>query len=236
LQEISWSGSSVRAYRDGGRGHENVLTAEALMALDFLPRRHFLGEVLLAARGADRARQLLAAESEEATVTLLPDQLLIPSVESAGHDGIVVQPDAEITSPGCYALVEAKRIRRSQFAPEQLAREYLAALQYADRKSPLLLLVLGSQPPVPVAGMGRLSIVDAVDAGLPTVLDRVAGHTRERSDLLDRHGELVAWITWWDLADAVVRQQASFGASDPSIDACVSRLVESALTAVKRHS
>jgi hypothetical protein len=34
LEEISWEGASVRRYRDGGRGHENVLTAEVLTALD----------------------------------------------------------------------------------------------------------------------------------------------------------------------------------------------------------
>lgn len=40
LEEISWEGSRVREYRDGGRGRENVLTAEVLgHFLTFLVRR-----------------------------------------------------------------------------------------------------------------------------------------------------------------------------------------------------
>ena len=39
LQEISWE--RAISYRAGGKGRENVLTAEVLMALDFLPRTHF---------------------------------------------------------------------------------------------------------------------------------------------------------------------------------------------------
>lgn len=39
LQELSWVGSNIRAYRNGGLGFENVLTAEVLTVLDYLPRR-----------------------------------------------------------------------------------------------------------------------------------------------------------------------------------------------------
>jgi hypothetical protein len=43
--EISWEGARVREYRDGGRGRENVLTAEVLGALSYLPRSTFLAAV-----------------------------------------------------------------------------------------------------------------------------------------------------------------------------------------------
>jgi hypothetical protein len=66
LDEISWEGRSVRGYRGGGRGRENVLTAEVMTALDFLPRASFLGAVLDNAQGADAARAVLASEIEEA--------------------------------------------------------------------------------------------------------------------------------------------------------------------------
>lgn len=59
LEELSWVGSTIKAYRHGGRGYENVLTAEALQALDFLPRGQFLGEVLQQCTGADAARRKL---------------------------------------------------------------------------------------------------------------------------------------------------------------------------------
>ena len=117
LEEISWEGRSVRAYRDGGRGRENVLTAEVLWPLSCLPRGPFLGEVLRHAHGAEESRLRAAAEVEEAVVTLLPDQIEL------GPEVIVVQPDAIIVSPGAYVLVEAKRIRRSWFQVHQLPRE-----------------------------------------------------------------------------------------------------------------
>lgn len=62
LEEISWE--KARDYRAGGQGRENVLTAEVLVGLDFLPRTHFLGEVIRAAHGAEKARNQLAAEAE----------------------------------------------------------------------------------------------------------------------------------------------------------------------------
>ena len=55
LEEISWE--KARDYRAGGQGRENVLTAEVLVGLDFLPRTHFLGAVIQAAQGADVARK-----------------------------------------------------------------------------------------------------------------------------------------------------------------------------------
>jgi hypothetical protein len=72
LEELSWVGATIRNYRNGGRGYENVLTAEALQALDFLPRGAFLGAVLDVAHGADTARAKLISEIEEAKFTLLP--------------------------------------------------------------------------------------------------------------------------------------------------------------------
>ena len=236
LQEISWSGSSVRAYRDGGRGYENVLTAEALTALDFLPRAAFLGGVVSAAVGADEARGVLASQVEEASVTLLPDDLLLGSKNTPHDDRVVVQPDGILTSPQCYVLIEARRIRRSSFQPEQLAREYAAVLQHSGERSPLLLLLLGSPPPVAVKGLGRLSLIDAVDAGLPAVLNRMGQDSPPlRSQLLNRLPEVVAWITWDDLCNVLEDRLASFDSPDPSVQACVTRLVQSALSAVARH-
>jgi hypothetical protein len=62
LEEISWEGARVRGYRDGGRGRENVLTAEVLGALSYLPRSTFLAAVFRAAHGADETRERVAAE------------------------------------------------------------------------------------------------------------------------------------------------------------------------------
>ena len=58
LDELSWEGNA-RKYRGGGRGLENVLTAEVFQALDFLPRDAFLGAVL---RGAVLVPESVGAE------------------------------------------------------------------------------------------------------------------------------------------------------------------------------
>ena len=104
LEEISWEGRNVRAYRDGGRGRENVLTAEVLWPQSCLPRAAFLAEVLRHAPGADAVRMQAARRWKEAKVTLLPEQIEL------GPDRLVVQPDATVISPTTYVLVEAKRI------------------------------------------------------------------------------------------------------------------------------
>jgi len=52
LEEISWEGNA-RKYRQGGKGFENVLTAEVFQALDFLPRSSFLGRIIATLEGGD---------------------------------------------------------------------------------------------------------------------------------------------------------------------------------------
>ena len=56
LEEISGEGNARRC-QDGGRGKENVLTAEEFYPLDFLPRAVFLGRIVARAHGADAIRQ-----------------------------------------------------------------------------------------------------------------------------------------------------------------------------------
>lgn len=92
LDEISWEGNAKK-YRGGGRGKENVLTAEVFYPLSFLPRSWFLGQVIAGAHGAQTARQRVVDEIEHAELSLLPGDL--PLTNSA----IRVQPDALLTSP-----------------------------------------------------------------------------------------------------------------------------------------
>lgn len=137
LQELSWVGAQIRDFHDGGLGFENVLTAEALTALDFLPRTDFLGAVLEAAHGAAAARTKAVAEIEQAEVTLFPEQLVLrPNAPT--NQKLVVQPDGSVISTGSYVMIEAKRIRASTFQPEQLAREYVALMREAQGRTPLL--------------------------------------------------------------------------------------------------
>jgi hypothetical protein len=236
LAELSWAGATIRAYRDGGHGYENVLTAEVLQALDFLPRRRFLGQVLQSATGADESRRLLVEEIEEAAVTLLPgSQHLIPS--GAHHRyRLPVQPDGIIKGPRTYTIVEAKRIHASSFKPEQLAREYVLALRDAGECRPLLLLMLGEAPPVHVAGRGRLGIEEGISLHLKSVLTRAENHSFSFAEAHARIPEVVCWITWAEIARVVQNQLQHPDGHDESVNRCIQRLCTTISEAVSWHS
>lgn len=213
-----------------------MLTAEVLTALDYLPRTAFLGAVLAAAHGAEQARSRLMTEVEEAVITVLPDEVRLRPAGADQQGGLVVQPDAMIKSSGCYVLVEGKRLRRSSFQPEQLAREYLAVMQDASGRTPLLLLILGAPPPVSVQGLGRLSLQDSVAGQLPSVLSRTSCIGLGEADLLRRLPETVAWTTWPDVQQVAMRQHADFCSATPAVAGTMARLVASINDAIIRHS
>lgn len=230
LEEVSWEGERVRAYRDGGRGRENVLTAEVLSPLSYLPRDAFLGEVLRSAHGATDARMGAAGEIEDADLVLLPDEsLLLGST-------VVVQPDATLATPGHFVLIEAKRIRSASFQPEQLAREYVTLLDQAATRVPLLLLVLGSPPPVAVKGHGRLDPIDAVTSQLGAVLARTIGYEEDATSLVAQLPETLAWITWAEIREVIRRQAAHFPNATDGLAGTINRLAEAAITAIDWHS
>jgi hypothetical protein len=232
LEEVSWEHAT--SYRQGGRGRENVLSAEVMMALDFLPRDRFLGAAIRAAKGADHARNVLVNEIEEAELRFLPgDMTLAPN--RSGNDQLVVQPDALITSPGSFVLVEAKRVRSSSFQPEQLAKEYVATMAHAATRIPLILL-LGAAPPVLVRGRGRMSLEDAVASELASVLRRANNEHLAVEGLVERIHDVFCWITWSELSAVIGNQAADFSTTDPSVNASVQRLAKSLRSSIAWHA
>lgn len=229
LEEISWEGSRVRGYRDGGRGLENVLTTEVFMLLDFLPRRDFLGSVIGAAHGADDVRRTLIAEAEQAAIGVLPGDVVL-----AGAD-IKVQPDVEIVTESVSVLVEAKRIKASVFGPDQLAREYLALVQAADTRAPLLLVVLGAPPPIRVRKGGLVQIEDAIAASLLGIRASTTGVSENTDALMASLPERLAWITWAEIQD-VVAKVASRRSVEGSDQRAISRLAAALVTSIEWHS
>ncbi len=192
----------------GGRGRENVLTAEVLLPLGYLPRQAFLGQVLRAAHGAHDAREAVAREIEAAILTLLPDETVLPPT------GIVVQPDATLISANTHVLVEAKRIRAASFQAEQLPREYLALLQTAGARTPLLLVILGAPPPVKlIRHSGRVPLHDAVTLHLEAVHNRVEGALLGLAEMTRRLPETLAWITWAEIQQTVEMEARRFCAA-----------------------
>lgn len=231
LEELSWE--SAVEYRQGGRGRENVLSAEVLLALDHLPRRSFLGAVIEAAHGADVARNVLLQSIEKATLDFLPGDL--PLVPTAVRSQLKVQPDALLTTEDTFTLIEAKRIRRSAFQPHQLAREYVATLAHAGARMPLILL-LGVEPPVQIRGRGRMSLEEAIDTELTKVLSQSGDHGLAHDWLVNKIPEVFCWITWSEFYEVISRQAAAVSTSDPSVDASIQRLAASICAAIDWHS
>ncbi len=226
LEEISWE-KAVR-YRQGGRGMENVLTAEVFMPLDYLPRSEFLGEVFRRAHGADEVRAKVVAEIEDAEFTLLPDEAVV------GPNAIKVQPDGYVSTPSTLVLIEAKRIRSSSFQPKQLARELVALLQQAERRAPLLFLILAAPPPVRVSGLGRLDPIEAIASTLPDVLEETGSQLTAED--LDGVEEMFAWITWNEIDALVSDQVASFADLPLGPRKTVHRLAAAVSQAVRWHT
>ncbi len=234
LEEISWEGKTVVKYRDGGRGKENVLTAEVLTALDYLPRGAYLGNVLRHAHGTAAVRA--ADEVEDAEIVFLPEEFALNPAAQGRGDRLIVQPDATITSPNTLVLLEAKAIRSGTFGPEQLAREYLAVTAMAGARTPLLLLVLGTPPPVAIRGRtGRLEIADAVAVNLESVYAKAAPHPWPLAELQARVAESCAWLTWSELADLVTAEQLRGRHSGTFAEETIDRLVGTITRAVRWH-
>jgi len=236
LEEISWEGNA-RHYRQGGRGFENVLAAEVFQALDFLPRAAFLGRIVQSIQGGDpETVKLLWNEIEEARFTFLPGDIFLGGHSSSSGTARSVQPDGILESTSVYCMLEAKRIKRGAFQPEQLAREMLAVLQEAQGRQPLLLLVLPSPPPVAVCGYGRLSIHDAVSKWLEPVLQQTESEFPAMEELAGRADSVIAYTTWQSISETVAAGKASFVSGDPSVDASISRLAETVLQAIVWHT
>jgi hypothetical protein len=228
LDEISWEGNAKK-YRGGGRGKENVLTAEVFYPLSFLPRAAFLGEVVTQAHGADAARRRVAAEIEDAQISLLHGDVQL------AESSIRVQPDVLLTSPSTYTFVEAKRIRSSRFQADQLAREFVATLQQASDQIPLLLVILGSPPPVVVDQIpGRVHLEEAIVQRLDRVV--TGGEPSSRvEDLLSALPDTLAWTTWAEIRALLVANRHRFSGAADGLAATVTRLCDAAITAIDWH-
>jgi hypothetical protein len=84
--------SATPNYRHGDRSRENVLTAEVLTALDYLPRNRFLGAALAAAHGDRTATAQAAHDAEVFTIEFLPEVVLNPQAVGKAAQ-VMVQPD-----------------------------------------------------------------------------------------------------------------------------------------------
>ena len=235
LNEISWEGNTTK-YHQGGRGFENVLSAEVFQALDFLPRAAFLGTIIRSASGHRPTLNTVADNVEQLQFRFLPGDYHLGFGGTPERKPMWVQPDGVLTSERIFCLVEAKRIRKSSFQREQLAREYVTTIREAAGKTPLMLLVLSEAPPVSVARHGRIQIADAIHRFLPSVLPRVDCELPTLEQLIARIDSVVAYVTWGQIAAILKEQRTAFAERDPSVANSVERLTAAALNAIDGHA
>ena len=89
-------------------------------------------------------------------------------------------------------------------------RELVALMSKTGGRSPLLLLILGTPPPVAVAGRGRLSLEEAIAGDVADVLAKAPEVAASVDVLIDRLPETIAWITWAKIAEVTRRQGELF--------------------------
>lgn len=236
LTVVSWEGAAVRAYRRGGRGLENVLTADVLNALEALPRTCFLGEVLRAANWGDPTRLFeIVNEIEGANVAIFPEAFALRPEATTHQRRLEVQPDARIDGQSNLLVIEAKRIKSSSFQLEQLARNVLVLLRDCGERLPTLLLVLGREPPVLVQGHGRRSIEDAVELGLEAAYGRTTGLELSLDEVRGIYPKMIAWTTWQEIAEVIGRALDEYKNDDRSTDSSIRRIAGQILKSIEWH-
>ena len=99
----------------------------------------------------------------------------------------------------------------------------------------VLLLVLPKPPPVPVQGLGRLPIRDAVLQQLEAVHAR-ASNPPPLDGLRGGVDSTCAWITWSEIDQVLVDGRFGVGQLEPSAAASVSRTADAGRRAIAFHS
>lgn len=239
MSGISWEGKNVnKKYRDGGRGIEEVLTTEVLLGLEFLPRRPFTMDVVENLSRGDSSSPFLV-DQEVDSLRFLPRpsgrHALRPTAPNH-QTAIDVQFDAIAETDQSRIFVEAKKIGRSSFQEEQLARTYMIALRESGDLKPRVLLLLGSPPPVNVKNVGRVGVREGILARLEDVYKKAECIDFSPSYAKERIDECVAWMTWNDVAQSVRAAMHEYDNGDPSTYASVERLAGLVQESVQWHA
>jgi len=109
------------------------------------------------------------------------------------------------------------------------------ALRDAGPRTPILLLILGTAPPVRVTKHGRLSLQEAVSLYLDAVLAKAENHSFTPEHARSIIGDVICWVTWHEISTVIQAQCDAFHTTDLSLKACINRLASSITAAIDWH-
>ena len=226
VDELSWSGNGIRDLRGGGYGYENVLVTEVLQALDYLPRENYLGKIFTHAHGNEITKHSLSNDAEQLDITILPGNYYLKPNPRTHQEGFAVQPDATLESNNHFLFVEAIRPKKGSFKIKQLARDFVLLTKDCGKRKPVLLLILGDEPPILVNRSGRLSIEEAIQIYLREAIREAGDYPYYYQEAIRKIESTVLWTTWQEIIN-IVQQQLAQELLNSSMYNCIERLVNS---------
>lgn len=108
-------------------------------------------------------------------------------------------------------------------------------IRSAGDRAPLLLLIIPYAPPVPVKGLGRMTVHEAIATSLERVLERTEARKGDLAELTERIPQTIAWVTWKQLGNAVRNARAAFVSEDVSVVRTIDRLCDLVTDSIQRH-
>ncbi len=240
LSTMSWEGKLVvKAYRNGGKGMENVLTTEAFNILEFLPRKTFWTPIVNALHMEnDSTRRTFLKELDSLTFSILPDNYYLKEPVTSHARSMPVQPDGILETDSLYILLEVKPIKPGPFQRYQMTKEYYLVVREAKRlgKTPLLLFVTGKEPPYTVKQYGKANPVPFIQESISHIYSQTKSNTLTLDELINQVEDVVTWVTWNEINQAVKLAGDTYENVDQDTYSAVSRLYEEFQAIIKRHT
>lgn len=236
LKTIFWEEKLFRAYQVGRISMERYLTQEVFRILDFLPRKHFLGEVIKSLNiKDDYTKSTLYSKVENNEFTLSPS-IHYMREPFLLHKNLAVEPEKITESLFAYTMREAKRIKPNAYRKKQLVYKFSAVIKKPLEKNPLLLLILGNKPPVLMIGSKRKYIEEGIIDNLSIIHDLKNSNSlpvRELNRMVNKH---LAWTTWEDIKNIIIRQYNTYETDNLSDKRYIRRMCDTLVQAIKWYS
>lgn len=235
---VSYQGKRNIMYRDGGIGIEDVLTLQFIQSLDFLPRSPFIKSIISSLNGEDKKtlRKLVSEINTLTNLTFFSPAVYLKDIPRGLVQGNWLRPDGVFETENFFAFIEAK-IPGGSFKEHQLVSEFIIVHREAENnnKLPILLLILGEEPPININGQGNLPIQDAILNYYRTCCDRITHNAIPDNEIEEMINSTVFWITWGEIHDIFSKHLKDIKLSTEDSDQTNRRIIEFIINLFERH-